>query len=148
MIFDFQVADDGQWKWNYCLKVAFWQDYVLTLIAVFSYIRVVCYKLCSLSFWTGLISKTVCIFKDIKSENRLLDAQKRARLEVICDHLDLCLSIKILFFLRFICMQFAESLIQLGYYKVCVLHKGIDVLRATRLLTVPMPDLWSPLLLF
>jgi len=48
----------------------------------------------------------------------------------------------------FIGVKFAESLIQLGYYKVCVLHKGIDVLRATRLLTVPMPDLWSPLLLF
>ena len=38
-------------------------------------------------------------------------------------------------------VQFAESLIQLGYYKVCVLHKGIDVLRATRLLTVPTPEL-------
>jgi len=41
----------------------------------------------------------------------------------------------------FVGAQFAESLIQLGYYKVCILHKGIDVLRATRLLTVPTPDL-------
>jgi len=38
-------------------------------------------------------------------------------------------------------MQFAESLIHLGYNKVCVLHRGIDVLRATRLLIVPTPDL-------
>jgi len=38
-------------------------------------------------------------------------------------------------------LQFAECLIQLGYYKVCVLHKGIDILRATQLLTIPTPDL-------
>jgi TBC domain-containing protein kinase-like protein len=37
--------------------------------------------------------------------------------------------------------HFAESLIRLGYPKVCVLHKGIDVLRATGLLTITSPDL-------
>ncbi len=38
-------------------------------------------------------------------------------------------------------LQFAESLVVLNYSKVCVLHKGIDTLRVTGLLTVPTPEL-------
>ncbi|XP_041359540.1 TBC domain-containing protein kinase-like protein [Gigantopelta aegis] len=37
--------------------------------------------------------------------------------------------------------NFANELIRLGYPRVCVLHKGIDVLRPTGLLTVPPADL-------
>ncbi|KAI0219641.1 TBC domain-containing protein kinase-like protein [Lamellibrachia satsuma] len=38
-------------------------------------------------------------------------------------------------------MQFANALVQLGYQKVCVLHKGIDALRPTGILTVPPANL-------
>ncbi|KAK3099167.1 hypothetical protein FSP39_000436 [Pinctada imbricata] len=37
--------------------------------------------------------------------------------------------------------NFAIELVRLGYQKVCVLHKGIDVLRSTNILTVPPVDL-------
>lgn len=36
--------------------------------------------------------------------------------------------------------NFAADLVRLGYHKVCVLHKGIDVLRSTNILTVPPAD--------
>ncbi|XP_056010659.1 TBC domain-containing protein kinase-like protein [Ostrea edulis] len=36
--------------------------------------------------------------------------------------------------------NFAADLVRLGYQKVCVLHKGIDVLRSTSILTVPPAD--------
>ena len=39
------------------------------------------------------------------------------------------------------CVQFAEALIHHGYGKVCVLHKGIDILRTAQVLTVPPPEL-------
>ena len=38
-------------------------------------------------------------------------------------------------------LQFATELVRLGYQRVCVLHKGIDVLRSTNVLTVPPVDL-------
>ena len=37
--------------------------------------------------------------------------------------------------------QFAESLVKSGYSKVCVLHKGVEVMRAAGLLVVPTPEL-------
>lgn len=37
-------------------------------------------------------------------------------------------------------LQFAADLVRLGYQKVCVLHKGIDVLRSTNILIVPPAD--------
>ncbi|XP_071087688.1 TBC domain-containing protein kinase-like protein [Haliotis cracherodii] len=37
--------------------------------------------------------------------------------------------------------NFAAELIRLGYSRVCVLHKGVDVFRQTGLLTVPPADL-------
>ncbi len=38
-------------------------------------------------------------------------------------------------------LQFADALLKFGYSKVCVLHKGIDVMRSTGLLVVPTPEL-------
>ncbi|KAL3878639.1 hypothetical protein ACJMK2_030970 [Sinanodonta woodiana] len=38
-------------------------------------------------------------------------------------------------------MNFASELVRLGYAKVCVLHKGIDVLRPTGILSIPPADI-------
>ena len=38
-------------------------------------------------------------------------------------------------------LQFANELVRLGYARVCVLHKGIDVLRSTGILTIPPADI-------
>ncbi|XP_076117916.1 TBC domain-containing protein kinase-like protein [Mytilus galloprovincialis] len=38
-------------------------------------------------------------------------------------------------------LNFANELVRLGYKKVCVLHKGIDVLRNTSILTIPPADI-------
>ncbi|WAR12204.1 TBCK-like protein [Mya arenaria] len=37
--------------------------------------------------------------------------------------------------------NFANELVRLGYTRVCTLHKGIDVLRQTAILTVPPADI-------
>ena len=37
--------------------------------------------------------------------------------------------------------QFAGELVKMGFSKVCVLHKGIDVMRPTGLMVVPPPQL-------
>ena len=38
-------------------------------------------------------------------------------------------------------MNFANELVRLGYKRVCVLYKGIDVLRNTNILTIPPADI-------
>ena len=42
----------------------------------------------------------------------------------------------------FFFLQFANELVRLNYNRVCVLHKGIDVLKATGMLTVAPADIW------
>lgn len=38
-------------------------------------------------------------------------------------------------------VNFANELVRLGYKRVCVLYKGIDVLRNTNILTIPPADI-------